>query len=234
MVRRTLVIAALLVMTVGGATVAWAVTRDGDDGKSEAGLDTAFSRDEGASPAGTGPTATHAHDSGDCRPTEAQQSAADTLIGETRAATTGFADLAAATGAGFRPVTPPELTMVHYVNLSYVGDGRELDPARPESLVYLNSDGGTVFAGVMYLANQGNTDPAQVGGCLTQWHTHTDLCFSLATQQIVDFTGSDGACDTGQLNYVPPPMMHVWMVDHPDGPFAHDVDGDALVEALGD
>ena len=232
--RRTLVIAVLLVMTLAGATVAWAVARDGGEDKDGASLATAFSRDEGASPAEGDSAATHAHDSGDCRPTAAQQSAADTLIGETRAATTGFADLAGATAAGFRPVTPPELTMVHYVNLAYAGDGRELDPTRPESLVYLNTDGGAVFAGVMYLANQGNDHPAQIGGCLTQWHTHTDLCFSLATQQIVDFTGSDGACDTGQLNYVPPPMMHVWMVDHPDGPFAHDVDGDALVATLGD
>jgi hypothetical protein len=177
-------------------------------------------------------TSGHAHDTGECRPTAAQQAAADKLIADTRSGTARFASLAAATAGGYRPVTPPALAVVHYVDLAYAADGRELDPSRPESLVYVNTAHGPVLAGAMYLANQDDQNPPAIGGCLSQWHTHTDLCVSVATQQVVGFTGSEQTCASGEVHYVPPPMLHVWLVDVPGGPFAHDVDGPALARML--
>lgn len=35
------------------------------------------------------------------------------------------------------------------------------------------------------------------------------------------------------MNYVPPQMLHVWVVDVPGGAFAHDVDDEVLVRQLG-
>lgn len=116
---------------------------------------------------------------------------------------------------------------------AYLADGHELDVSRPESLVYVNTAHGPVLAGAMYMANPDDKNPPEVGGCLTAWHTHTDLCFSAASQQVVGFTGADGTCPASQIHYVPPQMMHVWLVDVPGGPFAHDVDGAALAQALG-
>ena len=235
--RAGFVVGTVVVLSAAAATMTWAAGQDADNHRAVAdgaGVAAGGGHVHGADAVGdTAATGTaHVHETGECRPTAAQQAAADKLIADTRAGTARFASLAGATAAGYRPVTPPALAVVHYVNLAYVDDGRELDPSHPESLVYVNTTHGPVLAGAMYLANQGDADPPQVGGCLTQWHTHTDLCFSIATQQVVDFTGPDGTCSAGQVHYVPPPMMHVWLVDVPGGPFAHDVDGPALARAL--
>jgi hypothetical protein len=73
----------------------------------------------------------------------------------------------------------------------------------------------------MYLmpATAGDTRPPQPGGCLTQWHIHTDLCFSSGT-----VVGNDnaGSCAAGSVNKVTQPMMHVWMTPVSGGPLAPD------------
>ncbi|MDP9441680.1 MAG: hypothetical protein M3P34_05810, partial [Actinomycetota bacterium] len=141
--------------------------------------------------------------------------------------------LAAATSEGYRPVTPPSWSTVHYVNPAYLQDGSVLDPARPEALIYANTRRGPVLAAGMYLMNQPGEAGPEIGGCLTKWHTHTDLCFSPETLQVVRFVSADGTCTPGSIPYVPPDMMHVWVVDVPGGPFAHEVDGAALARSLG-
>ncbi len=140
----------------------------------------------------------------------------------------------AATNEGYRPVTPPSWSTVHYVNPAYLGDGSVLDPARPEALIYANTGRGPVLAAGMYLMNRPGEPGPDVGGCLTRWHTHTDLCFSPEALQVVGFVAGDGTCSQGSISYVPPDMMHVWVVDVPGGPFAHEVDGAALARSLGD
>jgi hypothetical protein len=175
--------------------------------------------------------AAHDHATGECQPTPAQQAAADRLVAETRRGTARFASLASAEADDYRPVTPPSAPTVHYINPEYADDGRVLDPEHPEVLVYANTRRGPVLTGAMYLANQPGDEGPAVGGCLTAWHTHTDLCFSTSELQVVSFS-SDGSCPAGQVHYVPPPMLHVWLVDVPGGPFAGSVDGSALVRRL--
>jgi hypothetical protein len=57
-------------------------------------------------------------------------------------------------------------------------DGKHvLDTADPPSLVYANTPHGAVLAAAMFMAPLGSAAP-QPGGCLTQWHVHTNLCLS--------------------------------------------------------
>ncbi|MBW3614462.1 MAG: hypothetical protein KY439_04020 [Actinobacteria bacterium] len=178
------------------------------------------------------PAAHGGHDAPGCRASRDQQAAADRLLSGTKASAARFAALGAATAAGYVPATPPSWSTVHYVNHSYLADGRILDPAYPEALVYANTARGPVLAAAMYvMARPGEPGP-EVGGCLTKWHTHTDLCFSPDTLQVVGFVPPQGTCSNGSVNFVPPDMMHVWVVDVPGGPFAHDVDGAALARSL--
>jgi hypothetical protein len=68
-------------------------------------------------------------------PTPAQRAAADLLLNTTKQAVSRYADLKAALADGYVPVTPPQLTIVHYVQPAYIRDGRILDPEHVESLV---------------------------------------------------------------------------------------------------
>ena len=173
------------------------------------------------------------HAEAGCAPSAAQKAAADRLFADTKASVARFGALAAATNEGYRPVTPPSWSTVHYVNPAYLADGSILDPARPEALIYANPGRGPVLAAGMYVMNRPGEAGPEVGGCLTKWHTHTDLCFSSETLQVVGFVSADGTCSAGSIPYVPPDMMHVWVVDVPGGPFAHQVDGAALAQSLG-
>jgi hypothetical protein len=160
----------------------------------------------------------HAHGDDDAQPTAEERAAADRLVAATKAGVARFADIAAAEAAGYRIVTPFAFygaRAAHFHNDAYALDGTALDPERPEDLVYLKQDDGQlVLIGVMYLAPVG-AGPA-VGGPLTQWHTHDDLCGNV--DGLVP-TLPSGECPpgTGPLGVE---MLHVWLVDHPEGPFA--------------
>ena len=84
-------------------------------------------------------------------PTAAQQAAADTLVAQTTAAVAKYANLAAATAAGYVPATNPNGYEVHYANWQIVKSGDVLDPNHPSSLVYANTVSGPVLLGAMYL-----------------------------------------------------------------------------------
>ncbi len=58
-----------------------------------------------------------------------------------------------------------------------------------------------------------------IGGTLTQWHIHNNLCFT-ATGQVAGLTGVDGACRPGLNKGNQAPMIHVWITKNPCGPFA--------------
>ncbi|HKA04126.1 MAG TPA: hypothetical protein VKD67_07340 [Acidimicrobiales bacterium] len=72
--------------------------------------------------------------------------------------------------------------------------------------------------GAMYMDRAGSTPP-QPGGCLTQWHDHTNLCLA-PTAGVVGTVASDGSCPAGSVNQATGLMMHVWSVDLPAGPFS--------------
>jgi hypothetical protein len=152
------------------------------------------------------------------QPTSAQQQAAIHLVNETVASAQKYTSLAAAKAAGYVPVTPSGARIVHYINPAYYRSGDVLNPNEIPSLVYVNTTHGAVLSAAMYLDPRGLTPP-QPGGCLTQWHIHTDLCFSGGR---VVGNNKQGSCATGSANQTTRPMMHVWMTPVSGGPLAPD------------
>ncbi len=154
------------------------------------------------------------------QPTAAQQEAAVNLVNQTTAAVAPFKSLAAAKAAGYVPVTPTGQRVVHYINYSIARRESLLDPNAIPVLVYVNTQHGAVLSAAMYMAfGASAANPPQPGGCLTQWHTHDDLCFNGST---VVGNNSQNACSAGSVNKATRPMMHVWMSPVAGGPLAPD------------
>ncbi len=168
-------------------------------------------------------------------PTAAQQAAAVSLVNTTVAATAKYKSLAAAKAAGFVPITPTGAAVVHYINWTNLDDtvtpAEVLNPSAPQSLVYANTSTGPRLVAAMYVMPNGSTaTPPQPGGCLTQWHIHTNLCFNPG-HVVVGVTDSSGHCPAGSTNMVTQPMLHVWLAPVPGGPLMVDEPDSACVTA---
>ncbi len=141
------------------------------------------------------------------QPTAAQQAAANELVAQTKATLTKYSSLSAATAAGYVPATNPNGRVVHYANWSAArSDG--FDPSNPAFLVYANTVNGPVLMGAMYLGPAPCTPGPDVGGPMTQWHAHDNLC--LSGGQVVGRTSSNGTCASGVHNTNTYFMLHVW------------------------
>jgi hypothetical protein len=143
-------------------------------------------------------------------PTPAQQAAADQLVGQTTTGLEKYATLSAATAAGYVPATNPNGYVVHYANWQTVRSGDVLDPSHPSSLVYANTVHGPVLLGAMFLGAGPCQPGPDVGGPLTQWHAHDNLCLS-ASHQVVGSTSANGTCASGVHNSATYFMLHVWV-----------------------
>ena len=130
----------------------------------------------------------------------------------------------AAAAAGFRFKDRSEAgqerraRFLHVPNPAWRADGRVLDPARPETLIYWNAPGGRLLlVGVMYTAPRGTSGPA-VGGPITRWHDH-ESCRDPATGRKLG-RPVDGGCPSGQVYRRSGEMMHVWFTDDLASAFA--------------
>ena len=109
------------------------------------------------------------------------------------------------------------------MNWAYINDKHTLDPDHPESLVYSTAGGKRKLVSAMYMLPTGTTlnEVPDVGGKLTQWHIHDNLCFTPTDPPVVaGVTGSGAKCRAPLRNLEPVPMIHIWIVSHPCGPFA--------------
>jgi hypothetical protein len=165
-------------------------------------------------------------------PSAAQQRAAVTLVDNSWSGAQKYQSLAAARAAGYVPITPTGHAVVHYLNRRYYLDtvmgGPVLNTSDPQSLVYANTPHGAVLVAAMYITGPGGPTP-QPGGCLTQWHVHTNLCLTRGLGVVA--TTGDGPCPSGSANRVTPPMIHVWFVPIPGGPTAIDAPDQQVVQA---
>jgi hypothetical protein len=156
--------------------------------------------------------------------TAAEQTRAETLVKATLADLPKYADTATAERDGFHSIGDSITGDEHLVKWSYVNDGRILDPTRPESLVYEMRNSKKTLVAAMFMMPFGSrfTDVPDVGGKLTQWHVHNDLCLTDDPNQKVlagvAFAGRK--CGPGTTKAGNTPMLHVWIVPHPCGPFA--------------
>ncbi len=149
------------------------------------------------------------------QPSASQKQAAVNLVDQTMTAVAPYRSLAAAKAAGYVPLTPSGQRQVHYINPAIYGNQNDvLNPKAIPVLVYDNTARGAVLVAAMYLMPPDGQTPPQPGGCLTQWHVHTNLCLSG-----LKVTGTDtaGSCSSG-VNEVTPPMVHVWLVPDGSGP----------------
>jgi len=166
-------------------------------------------------------------------PTAAQKRAAEEMVKRCyeSAERHGWYDFDKATADGFRLKVSDD---THYNNVDFLFDDRVLDADRPEYLMFYDGPGGKVLAGYMFVPRNNVEEGPQFGGPLTRWHYHTWGSPICLVKGILD-TGLpvDGACAMGSPTYRSPEMLHVWLLDHPQGRFATGMYlSDALLEQL--
>jgi hypothetical protein len=222
--------AALALALVAGGTGVWAAGAGGHKDHDPAAASSedpaaATHVHDGATAAAAGTTggadgsgmAEHAH--GPNLPdvaaaTADEQARAEALWKASAANAERWSDPEAAEAAGFRfrddEAGPGRrVRFLHVPNPAWRSDGRVLDPARPETLVYWTGDRLTLV-GVMYTAARGASGPA-VGGPIIRWHDH-ESCRDPATRAKLG-RPVDGACPEGQVFRRSGEMMHVWFTD---------------------
>jgi hypothetical protein len=216
--RRGLLIASLALIVVSSDAAGWAASV------------------ERTTSTGTTAATDHNHPATASGPTGAQLQAALHLIDATKAAVVKYADRQAAINAGYKPMEQEGLAIMHYVNGAYFTDADILRPDHVQSLIYYNSAHGPVLIGAMYIMPNLATPGPEIGGSLTVWHKHDNLCFDRTTGVIVAFAhdGSastiekSGTCPAGSSNRSTPEMLHVWLIENPDGPFGSDMAPEVL------
>jgi hypothetical protein len=159
-------------------------------------------------------------------PTPAQQAAADKLIRDNKTTNASrFATTAQARAAGFISIGDEMSGVTHYEHPAWRRDGRELDVNYPEALVYKTATGR--LQTVMYILEPGKNmnNVPDIAGNLTVWHGHNELCWKSENPDSPDYLHlaagfvRNGKCSNGYFRFEPP-MLHVWVVDNPCGPFA--------------
>jgi hypothetical protein len=158
--------------------------------------------------------------------TDEQQARAAALIADTLREMGRWADTADAIADGYISIGDAGTGVEHYLRGDLIDDDVMLDATQPESLVY-NVDGDRrILAGAMYITSPRPTDdPSLTGwaGPLMTWHNHGNLCWDLvdgAPKVIGIVNETTGKCDRGINAGGEAPMVHVWILPHPCGPFA--------------
>jgi hypothetical protein len=159
--------------------------------------------------------------------TPEQQARAENLIAVTLLRLPRFADPLTAEAAGYKSIQDGITGFEHYINWSYIDDDKVLDPDFPESLVYrVYRDGRPreLQAAMFMLHSTDTLDTVpDLGGALTQWHIHDNLCFTNepGNWKVRGVTAADGTCAPPLVaNPIQAPMIHVWIVKQRCGPFA--------------
>ena len=183
-------------------------------------------RVRGDIPAGWTAGCSHAHGGGhapgactNAPVTPEQRNAAERLVADTQATVTRkYPTLQAAEADGYQLLNVDQ-SVVHVQRPDYQHDGRVLDPNRVESLVYVTYRGQSMLMGAMYIAEPGAPQGPLIGGALTSWHVHTNLCVDTARGTALD-AGPKNTCAPGSAIERTAQMLHVWTQPYPGGPFA--------------
>jgi hypothetical protein len=155
--------------------------------------------------------------------TPEQKAAAAQLYAETKAAILKYQDPKVAFADGYRPGGPSNMPSSHWINQAYVDAGYVMDSHRPQGLVYANTKHGPVLLGAMFQMKRIGQFGPDPGGPLTAWHQHENICVTPVGLEFSLMTPF-ATCPLGAIDLSVPPMLHVWIVDNPGGPFAVDID----------
>ena len=132
--------------------------------------------------------------------TAEEQQAADELLASVRSTLAAYADVDAAVAAGYQAPLRPRGPTGHYLDPTVAEEGRVLDPARPNGLVYrTDAAGAPVLLGAFFVAPAGAPAPSPAGD-LVVWHSHDPSCPAF-------FATADEPCTEARR------MLHVWIAD---------------------
>ncbi len=169
-------------------------------------------------------------------PTFSEQINATQYVQATSAAVAPYTDLAAATAAGYVPVSPLDYPVVYYVNpgieAANAAAKRTLSPQHVDGLVYARTPSGQdVLAAAMYVLPPTVTKPPMPFGALVQWHQRTDVCGPLTgSPDVLDITGVP-PCGANSVQRPTPYLTMVWQVPVAGGPTAIQPPDIQIVEA---
>jgi hypothetical protein len=152
--------------------------------------------------------------------TPAERVAANDLLLTTRAALVRYADPTVAAADGYQ-VSGLAGIDFHAGNPAFEHDDRVFDPAHPESLVYgVAPNGQPVLLGAVFLMPKIGEPGPTIGGPLTEWHAHENICISLTPLALSGLLSPLGTCPVGSI-LLPrtPEMIHVWIVPGAPSPF---------------
>ena len=157
--------------------------------------------------------------------TPQEQARAENLVAITLIRLPQWADPATAEAAGFHSIGDGVTGFEHYIQWDWINDNDYLDPDHPESLVYVpQPDGTKKLVSAMYMLPDTVTlaDVPDIGGALTQWHIHDNLCFTkdAVAPHVAGIVDANGGCPNFLQKFVPAPMIHVWITPNVCGPFA--------------
>jgi hypothetical protein len=237
------------VVLLAGAVGTWAAGGTHHDHAAAASEDDAAAagpaHDHAAADPATGASHDHQANLPDvAAASDAERAAAQRLLDQSVAETERWRDPAAARAAGFQvdrslaradamagTQKAGKQRFLHVPNPAWRTDGRVLDPARPETLIYWRGpQGQLVLVGVMYTAAKGQPGPA-VGGPITRWHIH-ETCRDPASGAKLGPAGDAGTCPAGQAFRRSGEMMHVWFTGDLRTAFARRAPLDALRDNL--
>ena len=216
--------ATLALALAAGATGVWAAGAGGHDHEPAAAGDPAshvHATAAGTTGAAGGPElGEHGHGSNVpevAAATDDERARAEALWTASMANAERWRDPDAAAAAGFRlrersqAVQERRVRVLHVPNPAWRADGRVLDPARPETLIYWNGPGGRLtLVGVMYTAPRGTSGP---GGRRADHPLARPRVLPGPRDRRKLGRPVDGVCPRGQVHRRSGEMMHVWFTD---------------------
>ena len=152
--------------------------------------------------------------------TPAERAAANDLILSARKALARYADISVAAADGYNVKGIYGIDF-HAQNPANENDGRILDVAHPETLVYaVAPNGQPVLMGAMFLMPKIGEPGPTIGGPLTVWHAHQHVCFSLTPPGLAGLLSPLGGCPIGTIDMaLTAEMIHIWIVPGAPEPF---------------
>ena len=157
--------------------------------------------------------------------TPEEQARAENLVAITIVRLPQWSDPKTAIAAGFESIGDGLTGFEHYINWKWIDDNDFLDPDHPESLVYATKPDGTkTLVSAMYMLPHtvALDQVPDIGGALTQWHIHDNLCFTKdpVAPKVAGLTDGSGNCPPSLQKFPTSPMIHVWITPNQCGPFA--------------
>lgn len=153
-------------------------------------------------------------------PTQAQVAATNQLVAQTTSGIAQYADVNVAIAAGYTAATRTDIPVVHMINRKDFSNTPLANPAAPQALVYAHKGSTWVLLGAMFMTDAQCKEGPDIGGSLTDWHAHANLCFGAGGTVTGNHPDAAGQCPAGETTHATPFMLHVYTVaNNTSGPF---------------